>query len=362
MATFNSKAGVQKKGLITEFRGALMTGVSYMLPLVIAGAVIMGFARIGASFYGIVDIWDSAHALSDNSIIRLLYSFDQIGSIGLSLMLPIIAGYIAYGIANKPALAPGLIAGALSQQLGTGFLGALVAGLLAGYIVRYMVRYIRLPGAFASITPIFLIPFGATLSSCLIVIYVIGEPLSSLNQSLESSLQMMSGTNKVLLAAIVGGMVGFDLGGPVNKAAITSSLALLASGIYDPNTAAQVAIVVPPIGLGLAIFIWKSRFQGPLQEAGKSSLLMGLVGVSEGAIPFILAKPQLIIINVIGSAVAAALAVGLGAVNKAPISGFYGWLAVDGWMIYVFSIAVGAGIIAVGAGLLVKPEPQTSGG
>ena len=112
----------------------------------------------------------------------------------------------------------------------------------------------------------------------------------------------------------------------------------------------------------LAIFIWKSRFQGPLQEAGKSSLLMGLVGVSEGAIPFILAKPQLIIINVIGSAVAAALAVGLGAVNKAPICGFYGWLAVDGWMIYVFSIAVGAGIIAVGAGLLVKPEPQTSGG
>tara|TARA_R110002167_G_scaffold220460_5_gene425076 strand:- start:9014 stop:10153 length:1140 start_codon:yes stop_codon:yes gene_type:complete len=356
MATFQSKGTTKKKSLATELRSALMTGVSYMLPLVIAGAVIMGISRIGASFYGIVDIWDSAHALSDNSIIRLLNSFDQIGAIGLSLMLPVIAGYIAYGIANKPALAPGLIAGALSQQLGTGFLGALVAGLLAGYIVRWMVKHIKLPGSFASITPIFLIPFGATLSTCILVIYVIGGPLADLNHWLESSLIMMSGTNKILLAAVVGAMVGFDLGGPVNKAAITSSLALLASGIYDPNTAAQVAIIVPPIGLGIAVFIWRSRFQGALQEAGKSSLLMGLVGVSEGAIPFILAKPQLIIINVIGSAVAAAMAVGLGAVNKAPISGFYGWLAVDGWMVYVMSIGVGAGIIALGAGLLVKPS------
>ena len=167
----------------------------------------------------------------------------------------------------------------------------------------------------------------------------------------------------MLLAAIVGGMVGFDLGGPVNKAAVTTAMALLASGIYDPNTAAQVAIIVPPIGLGLAAVIWRTRFPPSLHEAGKAAIVMGLVGVSEGAIPFALARPKLIIINVIGSAVAAATAVGLGAVNRAPISGFYGWLAVENWLVYVFSIALGVAIVAAGALLLMGPpeSPQADG-
>jgi fructose PTS system EIIBC or EIIC component len=356
MAKFQSKGSVSaKKSLATEMRQALMTGVSYMLPLVIAGAVIMGCSRIGASFFGVANIWDASYALSDNSLLRLFHSFDKIGGIGLGLMLPVIAGYIAYGIASKPALAPGLIAGALAQQLGTGFLGALVAGLLAGYIVRFLVTKIKLPGSMASIVPIFIIPFGGTLLTCLIVLYVLGDPLAALNKGLENWLQMMSGTNKVLLAAVVGAMVGFDLGGPVNKAAVTTSMALLASGIYDPNTAAQVAIIVPPIGLGIAAIIWRERFTGALHEAGKASLLMGLVGVSEGAIPFIMAQPKLIFVNVVGAAVAAAMAVGLGAVNKAPISGFYGWLAVEGWFVYVLSIAVGSLIIVLGCLLFVKP-------
>jgi PTS system fructose-specific IIC component len=168
----------------------------------------------------------------------------------------------------------------------------------------------------------------------------------------------MSGGNKVMLAAIVGGMVGFDLGGPVNKAAVTTAMALLASGIYDPNTAAQVAIIVPPIGLGVAAIIWKVRFPSSLHEAGKASVIMGLVGVSEGALPFVLARPKLIVINVAGAAIASAMAVALGAVNKAPISGFYGWLAVENWLVYVLSIVVGAAIIALGSMLLMgSPDP-----
>jgi PTS system fructose-specific IIC component len=166
----------------------------------------------------------------------------------------------------------------------------------------------------------------------------------------------MSGTNKVVLAAVVGGMVAFDLGGPVNKAAVTTALALLASGIYDPNTAAQIAIIIPPIGLGLAAVIWRSAFPPSLHEAGKASIVMGLVGVSEGAIPFVLARPKLIAVNVIGTAIASATAVGLGAVNKAPISGFYGWLAVEGWPIYVFSIVLGSGIIAFSTLALMRLE------
>jgi PTS system fructose-specific IIC component len=355
MAKFKSKK-TPKKGIGSEIRQALMTGVSYMLPLVIAGAVIMGVARIGASFFGVVDIWDAAYAASDSAVLRLFHSFDVIGGLGLFLMLPVVAGYISYGIANKPGLGPGLIAGLLAQNLGTGFLGALFAGLFAGYLVRWMATRIKLPKAAASVLPIFIIPFGATLITCLFILYVVGDPLVALNRGLETWLTNMSGTNKVVLAAVVGGMVAFDLGGPVNKAAVTTALALLASGIYDPNTAAQIAIIIPPIGLGLAAVIWRSAFPPSLHEAGKASIVMGLVGVSEGAIPFVLARPKLIAVNVIGTAIASATAVGLGAVNKAPISGFYGWLAVEGWPIYVFSIVLGSGIIAFSTLALMRLE------
>jgi PTS system fructose-specific IIC component len=356
MAKFQGKNA--KRGVGTEIRQALMTGVSYMLPLVIAGAVIMGAARIGGSFYGVIDIWDAVHATSEHGLVRLFHSFDMIGGLGLMLMLPVAAGYISYGIASKPGLGPGLIAGLLAQNLGTGFLGALAAGLLAGYLVRWMAKNIKFPGAFASVVPIFIIPFGGTLITCMIVLYVIGDPLAAMNQGLEEWLKNMSGGNKVMLAAIVGGMVGFDLGGPVNKAAVTTAMALLASGIYDPNTAAQVAIIVPPIGLGVAAIIWKVRFPSSLHEAGKASVIMGLVGVSEGALPFVLARPKLIVINVVGAAIASAMAVALGAVNKAPISGFYGWLAVENWLVYVLSIVVGAVIISLGSMLLMgSPEP-----
>lgn len=358
MAKFQSKNVQKKKGIGSELRQALMTGISYMLPLVIAGAVIMGIARIGASFFDITNIWDAVYANSDNGIVRMLHSFDHIGGIGLRLMLPIISGYIAYGIARKPALAPGLIAGALAQEIGTGFLGALAAGLLAGYIVRFIIARVKLPNALASAVPIFIVPLFGTLVTCLIVLYIIGEPLIALNQGLESWLKSMSGTNKVALAAIIGAMVGFDLGGPVNKAAVTSALALITSGIYDPNTAVQVAIIVPPLGLGMAAIAFRNRFSSDLQEVGKASLLMGMIGISEGAIPFILAHPKIILLNMFGSAVAGAMAVGLGAVNRVPISGFYGWLAVEGWPMYVLSIATGAGIIALGSLLILKPNPQ----
>ncbi|GBU13232.1 hypothetical protein AwEntero_18330 [Enterobacterales bacterium] len=262
--------------------------------------------------------------------------------------------YISYALANKPGIAPGMIGGLLASNLGTGFIGALVAGFVAGYIIRWMVRFIKLPRALASAGPIFILPVGGTLLTCCIMAFVVGTPLAALNRGMEAWLMTMSGTNKVLLAAVIGGMVGFDLGGPINKAAVTTAMALLASGIYDPNTAAQVAIIIPPIGLGVATLLWKKRFPESLREAGKASTLMGLIGVSEGAIPFALSNPKIILINVVGSALGAAMAVGLGAVNHAPISGFYGWLAVDGWPVYVLSIAVGSAIVACGSLLVFR--------
>lgn len=346
-----------------EVKNAIMTGVSWMLPFVIAGAVLMGIARIGASIYGIDNIWDASHEQA-GMVIQLLHRFDGFGGLALSLMLPVVAGYISFALANKPGLAPGMVGGLLASNLGTGFLGALAAGFVAGYIVRALNRYIKLPKSLASAGPIFILPVGGTLLTCIVMAFVIGTPLAALNHGMESWLLSMSGTNKIVLAAVIGGMVGFDLGGPVNKAAVTTAMALLASGIYDPNTAAQVAIIVPPIGLGVATLLWSSRFPESLREAGKASTLMGLIGVSEGAIPFALSNPRIIVVNVIGSAVGAAMAVGLGAINHAPISGFYGWLAVEKWPIYVLSIFCGSAIIAVGSLLIfrgaVTPAEQES--
>lgn len=355
MAKFNGGSGPSAG---TEIKNAIMTGVSWMLPFVIAGAVIMGIARIGASMYGIDNIWDASHGEAASVVVQLLHKFDGFGGMALSLMLPVVAGYISFAIANKPGLAPGMVGGLLASNLGTGFLGALGAGFVAGYIVRALTTWVRLPKALASAGPIFILPVGGTLLTCLVMAFIIGTPLAALNHGMENWLLAMSGANKIILAAVVGGMVGFDLGGPVNKAAVTTAMALLASGIYDPNTAAQVAIIVPPIGLGVATLLWAKRFPASLREAGKASTLMGLIGVSEGAIPFALANPKIIIINVIGSATGAAMAVGLGAVNHAPISGFYGWLAVSHWPVYVLSIASGSAIIAVGSLLVFRSENE----
>ncbi|MCL0001250.1 PTS fructose transporter subunit IIC [Providencia rettgeri] len=351
MGQFN---GASKLGIGTEIKNAIMTGVSWMLPFVIAGAVIMGIARIGASLYGIDNIWDASHQDATNFVVQMLHKFDGFGGLALSLMLPIVAGYISFAIANKPGLAPGMVGGLLASNLGTGFLGALAAGLIAGYIVRLLAKYTKLPKSLASAGPIFILPVGGTLLTCIIMAFVIGAPLAALNHGMEQWLLSMSGSNKIILAAVIGAMVGFDLGGPVNKAAVTTAMALLASEIYEPNTAAQVAIIIPPIGIGLATLIWAKRFPESLREAGKASTLMGLIGVSEGAIPFALANPKIIIINIGGAATGAAMAVGLGAINHAPISGFYGWLAVDKWPIYILSVAVGSGIITVGSLLIFR--------
>lgn len=355
MAKFQGGGGKPSAG--AEVKNAIMTGVSWMLPFVIAGAVIMGIARIGASMYGIDNIWDASHEQAASLVVQVLHRFDGFGGLALSLMLPVVAGYISFALANKPGIAPGMVGGLLASSLGTGFLGALAAGFVAGYIVRALIKYIKLPKALASAGPIFILPVGGTLLTCIVMAFVIGTPLAALNHGMEHWLLSMSGTNKVLLAAVIGGMVGFDLGGPVNKAAVTTAMALLTSGIYDPNTAAQVAIIVPPIGLGVATLLWAKRFPESLREAGKASTLMGLIGVSEGAIPFALSNPKIIVVNMIGSAVGAAMAVGMGAVNQAPISGFYGWLAVEHWPIYVLSIVCGSAIITCGSLLVFRNVP-----
>lgn len=332
----------------SEIKRAFLTGISYMLPLVVAGAVIMGLARIGASFYGIGDIWMGDYGASENSIIRFLHTIDGLGGKTLGLMLPFIGGYVAFAIGDRVAIAPGFVGGVLASEFNSGFIGALIAGIIAGYTVKITLKKVKLPKFAAGMTSIFIAPVLGVLITGLILLYLIGDPVSAINKGLEEWLKGMSGSNKVLLAAIVGGMMGFDLGGPVNKAALTTALALVVSGITTPNTAAMIGIVVPPLGLGLATIIGKKKYNKSLQEAGKSAILMGLVGVTEGAIPFAIESPVVVIsTTVLGSSLAAAMAVFLGVDNPLPISGFYGWFAVHKWHLYILSILVGSLFIAI---------------
>lgn len=333
---------------IQEIKRACLTGISYMLPLVVAGAVIMGLSRIGASFFEIGNIWDSSYAQSSEPLIRLLHTLDKLGGKTLSLMLPFIGGYVAFAIGDKVAIAPGFVGGLLAADSNSGFLGALVAGILAGYSTKIIIKKVKLPAFASGVTSIFIAPICAVLITGLSIIYVIGDPVATLNKSLEIWLMGMNGSNRLILAAIIGGMMGADLGGPINKAALTTALALVASGITVPNTAAMIGIVVPPLGLGFATILSKKKYSLALQEAGKSAILMGLVGVTEGAIPFAIESPiKVISSTILGSALAAALAVYLGANNPLPISGFYGWFAVQNWPIYILSIFIGSLFIAI---------------
>lgn len=338
----------ENTNVLGEIKRAFLTGISYMIPLVIAGAVIMGIARIGGSIFDVTDIWDAKHLGSSNALVRLFCTMDGLGGRALGLMLPFIGGYVAYALGDRIAIAPGFIGGVLAKEINAGFIGALLAGIIAGYSVKLVMEKIKLPGVAAGITSILIAPVLGTLITGLSILYIIGEPVAGMNKALEVWLMGLSGSNRIILAAVIGGMVGFDLGGPVNKAAVTTSMALLASGITTPNTAAQIAIIVPPIGLGLATILGKKKYNPALQEAGRSSILMGLVGISEGAIPFAIESPLKVIpVTVLGSALASAVGVLLGADNPAPISGFYGWFAVKNWPAYVFAILVGSLFIAI---------------
>lgn len=340
------------KNLMLDIKNHVLTGISYMIPLVIAGAVIMAISRVGASFMGITDIWDASH-LEAGGLEAFLYTIDGFGGTALGLMFPVISAFIAYSVSDKLGIAPGLVGGMLVKNLNAGFLGAIASGLIAGYVCKLIRDKVKLPKSMESIVPVFLVPVVETLITLLLVQYVIGTPFAALNVGLENWLNGLSGGNQILMAAIVGAMVGFDLGGPVNKAAVTTAMALLTSEIYAPNTAAQVAIIIPPIGLGLATLLAKKKYNTEMRESGKSAVIMGLVGVSEGAIPFAVESPLKVIpVNVIGSAIGAAMAVGLGAVNQAPISGFYGWFTVQNWPIYVASIAVGVAFVAIATAVL----------
>lgn len=325
----------------------LMTGVSHMLPLVVAGGLLIALSFV----FGIKAFEE------EGSLAAALMEIG--GGSAFALMIPVLAGYIAYSIADRPGLAPGLIGGMLASTTGAGFLGGIVAGFLAGYCAKFLADKVRLPDSMAALKPILIIPLLATLVTGLVMIYVVGTPVAALMSGLTDFLNNMGSTNAVLLGVLLGAMMCFDLGGPINKAAYTFGVGLLASQTYLPMAAIMAAGMVPALGMGLATLVAKSKFAAPEQQAGKASFVLGLCFISEGAIPFA-AKDLMRVIPccIAGGALTGALSMLFGAQLMAPHGGLFVLLipgAISPVLLYLVAIAAGTALTGLSYAFL-KPR------
>jgi len=291
----------------------LMTGVSFMLPFVVAGGLL-----IAISFaLGGVDV-----TRAQGTFAHTLFKIGAEGA--FTLMVPALAGYIAFSIADRPGIAPGMIGGLLAQQLGAGFLGGIVAGFLAGYVTVAATRYIRLPHNLQGLMPVLILPLVGTAITALLMVYVMGPPVAGLLAFLTQWLQSLQGANAVFLGLLIGGMMAVDMGGPINKAAYAFSVALISSGIYTPMAAAMLGGMVPPIALAIATLVFPSRFTEEERNSKGATFILGLAFISEGAIPFAARDPLRVIpCLVIGSAVAGAIAMITRTALRVPHGGIF---------------------------------------
>ncbi|PWC31786.1 PTS fructose-like transporter subunit IIB [Azospirillum sp. TSO22-1] len=325
----------------------LLTGVSFMLPFVVAGGLVIALSFV----FGI-------EAFKEKG--TLPAALMQIGGeAAFALMVPVLAGYIAYSIADRPGLAPGFIGGMLASRIGAGFLGGIVAGFLAGYVARWLRDTIRLPTNLEGLKPVLVIPLLATLAVGLMMIYVIGTPVAAIMNGLTAFLQGMTGANAVALGLLLGGMMALDMGGPVNKAAYTFAVGLLASNTFTPMAAVMAAGMTPPLGLALATMVAKNRFSAQEQEAGKAAGVLGLAFITEGAIPFAAKDPLRVIpACVAGSAIAGALSMWFGCALRAPHGGVFVLAipnAVTPLGFYVLAILAGTLVTTLALVVLKRP-------
>ncbi|MBH3364907.1 MULTISPECIES: PTS fructose-like transporter subunit IIB [Pseudomonas] len=343
-----SASAAASKGEKTGVYKHLLTGVSFMLPMVVAGGLL-----IALSFVFGIEAYKEAGTLPA--------ALMQIGGeAAFKLMVPLLAGYIAWSIADRPGLAPGMIGGLLASTLGAGFIGGIVAGFLAGYSAKAIARWAKLPTSLEALKPILIIPLLASLFTGLVMIYVVGQPVAAMLEGLTRFLDSMGTTNAILLGLLLGGMMCIDLGGPINKAAYAFSVGLLASSSYAPMAATMAAGMVPPIGLGLATFLARRKFAQSEREAGKAALALGLCFISEGAIPFAAKDPLRVIpASLAGGALTGALSMYFGCKLMAPHGGLFVLLipnAINHAALYLLAIVAGSLLTAVVYALIKKNE------
>lgn len=345
VSQIKEQRSVQRTGIYKH----LMNGVSYMIPFVVAGGIAIALSFLIGGYKGYE---------VPNSLAAWLMGIGG-GQGAFGMMVPILAGYIAFSIADRPGLAVGAIGGLVAGQMGAGFLGGLVAGFLAGYVVLLIRKFIRLPKTLQGIMPVLVIPVFGSLIVGLIMFGVLGGPVSALNKAMITFLTNMSGTSAGLLGLILGLMIAFDMGGPINKAAYafaTGTLAALTAGTGSAVMAAVMAAgMTPPLGLALATVVFKKKFTLSEHEAGKAAWVLGASFITEGAIPFAAVDPLRVIPSImIGSGITGTLSMLFNCTLSVPHGGLFVIFAITNIPMYVVSIVAGTLVTAVLVGFLKK--------
>jgi PTS system fructose-specific IIC component len=326
----------------------LMTGVSYMLPIVIAGGLAIALAFAFGGIFAGEQKGTLAAALSQIG-----------GGAAFHLFVAVLSGFIAFSIADRPGIAPGMVGGLLAQNLGAGFLGGIASGFLAGYLTKFLAEKIKLPTTLEGLKPVLILPFLSTVIVGLAMIYVIAPPVQGILTAMTDWLNGMRGTNAALLGIILGSMMAFDMGGPVNKAAYTFAVGLLASKVYTPMAAVMAAGMTPPLGLALASFLFKNRFDADERSASAPALVLGLSFITEGAIPFAAKDPLRVIpALILGSATAGAISMMSNVQFLVPHGGIFAAIipgAVTHLLAYLVAIVAGTAVTAGAIFFLKKP-------
>ncbi|MBX0325466.1 PTS fructose transporter subunit IIC [Halomicroarcula sp. F13] len=346
---------------VTSVKEDLMTGVSFMIPFVTIGGIFLAVAYAVGDTQAVFENTGSAG-----------WFLAQIGVAGLTIMVPILGAYIAYAIADRPGLAPGFLLAYILQQgtvieqaagviglsgggAGAGYLGAIVAGLLAGYVARWF-KQLDVPGFIQPMMPVLVIPVATMAVLTPIMLFVLGVPVALANQGLTGFLESMQGGQAVVVGLILGGMMAFDMGGPVNKVAYVFSTGLITEGIYAPMAAVMIGGMVPPIGLAVSNFIAPHKYAAEMYENAKSGVVLGSSFITEGAIPYAAADPLRVIPSVVaGSAVGGAASMAMGVTMPAPHGGIFVVLLSNKPLMFLGCILLGSLVTATIA-TLVKPD------
>jgi len=328
----------------------LMTGVSYMLPFVVAGGILIALAFALGGIY----------VFKDSNQGTLGWALFQIGAkSAFALMVPILAGFIAFSIADRPGITPGMVGGMLAASTGAGFLGGIIAGFFAGYTTDWLNRHIKLHRHLEGLKPVLILPVLGSLLVGLLMIFVVGTPCAHILTAVGDWLKGMQGSSAILLGALIGAMMAFDMGGPINKSAYTFCTGLLASQVYTPMAAAMAAGMTPPLGIALATMLFANRFTKDEREAGKAAAVLGISFITEGAIPFAARDPLRVIpALMVGSAITGALSMTMGCELHVPHGGIFVLPipdAVSHLGFYVLSLIIGTVVTALMLRILKKP-------
>ena len=334
----------------------LMNGVSHMLPFVVGGGILIAIAFLIDGFSVDLNSLPLDQRSNFGTITPMAAMFKSIGGVAFGFMLPVLAGYIAMAIGDRPALALGFVGGMMASSGTSGFLGALVAGFAAGYIILVLRKACeKLPEALEKIAPVLIYPVVGILAMGLLMLFIVEPIMGTVNTVLNNGLASMGGSSKLILGMILGGMMAIDMGGPFNKAAYVFGTAAIAAGNYDIMASVMIGGMVPPCAIALATLLFKDKFTKEERESGPTNFIMGLAFITEGAIPFAAADPiHVLPACIIGSGLAGALSMAFGCTLMAPHGGIFVVPVMGNALLYLVAVVIGTVVSAVLLGVLKK--------